>query len=236
MLCASARGYWKVSLDLFRRVIAECLGTAMLLAAVVGSGIMGERLASGNMAIPLLANTLATGTALVALILSFESISGAHFNPAVSLANAWYGSLVWSDLPAYLCAQIFGAFAGVATAHLMFGLPLLSASSHVRAGWAQLFSEFVATFGLLLVIQSCMKFRPKMVAFAVAAYITAAYWFTASTSFANPAVTLARSMSDTFVGIRPIDAPGFIVAQLTGAAGATMLVRALFPSSPKSAP
>lgn len=208
----------------------------MLLAAVVGSGIMGERLAGGNVAITLLANTLATGAALVALILTFEPISGAHFNPAVSLTGAWQGSLDWRLVPAYVGAQIVGAFAGVITAHLMFGLPWLSASSHVRAGWAQLFSEFVATFGLLLVIQSCVRFRPNAVAFAVAAYITAAYWFTASTSFANPAVTLARSMSDTFVGIHPTDAPGFIVAQLAGAVAATLLVRALIPSSPKNVP
>jgi glycerol uptake facilitator-like aquaporin len=231
MLRAGAGGHWKVS-NLSRRVVAEALGTAMLLAAVVGSGVMGERLAGGNVAIALLANTLATGAALVALILSFEPISGAHFNPAVSLMSAWQGSLDWRVVPAYVGAQIVGAFAGVTTAHLMFGLPLLSASSHVRAGWAQLFSEFVATFGLLLVIQSCVRFRPNAVAFAVAAYITAAYWFTASTSFANPAVTLARSMSDTFVGIRPVDAPGFIVAQLAGAVAATMLFRALVPSPP----
>ena len=226
MLCAGADRNRKVS-DLSRRAVGEALGTAMLLAAVVGSGIMGERLAGGNVAIALLANTLATGAALVALILTFEPLSGAHFNPAVSLASAWQGSLGWREVPAYICAQIVGAFAGVAAAHLMFGLPLFSAASHVRAGAAQLFSEFVATFGLLLVIQSCVRFRPNAVAFAVAAYITAAYWFTASTSFANPAVTLARSLSDTFVGIRPVDAPGFIVAQLAGAAAATMLFRVL---------
>jgi glycerol uptake facilitator-like aquaporin len=206
----------------------------MLLAAVVGSGITGERLAGGNVAIALLANTLATGAALVALILTFEKISGAHFNPAVSLAAAWQGGLAWGDVSVYVPAQILGAFAGVATAHLMFGLPLFFASRHVRAGGAQMFSEFIATFGLLTAIWGCVRFRSQAVAFAVAAYITAAYWFTASTSFANPAVTLARSMSDTFVGIRPRDTPGFIIAQLAGAAAATILFRWL-ASPPKSA-
>jgi glycerol uptake facilitator-like aquaporin len=209
----------------------------MLLAAVVGSGIMGERLSGGAVAIALLANTLATGAALVALILSFGAISGAHFNPAVSLADACQGGLAWRDVPAYAFAQILGAFAGVATAHLMFGLPLFSASRHVRAGGAQMFSEFIATFGLLAVIRGCVRFRPQSVAFAVAAYITAAYWFTASTSFANPAVTLARSMSDTFVGVRPTDVPGFIIAQLAGATAATLLFRwlvSLAPENPES--
>ena len=205
----------------------------MLLAAVVGSGIMGERLSGGNVAIALLANTLATGAALVALILTFEAISGAHFNPAVSLVDAWQGGLAWREVPVYVLAQILGAFAGVATAHLMFGLPLFSASRHVRAGGAQMFSEFIATFGLLTVIWGCVRFRSQAVAFAVAAYITAAYWFTSSTSFANPAVTLARSMSDTFVGIRPEDTPGFIIAQLAGAAVATILFRWLASSSPR---
>jgi glycerol uptake facilitator-like aquaporin len=207
----------------------------MLLAAVVGSGIMGERLSAGNLAIALLANTLATGAALAALILAFGPISGAHFNPAVSLADASQGGLAWRDVPAYVGAQLLGAFAGVATAHLMFGLPLFSASRHVRAGVAQIFSEFIATFGLLAVIWGCVRFRSRAMAFAVAAYITAAYWFTASTSFANPAVTVARSMSDTFVGIRPLDAPGFIVAQLAGAMAATMLFRWLIPSLPGKA-
>jgi glycerol uptake facilitator-like aquaporin len=204
----------------------------MLLAAVVGSGIMGERLSGGNVAIALLANTLATGSALVALILTFGAISGSHFNPAVSLADVWQGGLAWRDVPVYVLAQILGAFAGVASAHLMFGLPLFSASRHVRAGGAQMFSELIATFGLLTVIGGCVRFRAQAVAFGVAAYITAAYWFTASTSFANPAVTLARSMSDTFVGIRPADTPGFIIAQLAGAAAATILFRWLASSSP----
>lgn len=224
-----------MNVSLARRAAAEVIGATMLLAAVVGSGIMGERLSGGNVAIALLANTLATGAALVALILTFEAISGAHFNPAVSLAVAWQGGLAWRDVPVYVLAQVLGAFAGVATAHLMFGQPLFSASRHVRAGAAQMFSEFIATFGLLTVIWGCVRFRSKAVAFAVAAYITAAYWFTASTSFANPAVTLARSMSDTFVGIRPRDTAGFIIAQLAGAAAATILFHWLASPAPKSA-
>jgi glycerol uptake facilitator-like aquaporin len=195
-----------------RRAVAEALGTAFLLAAVVGSGIMGERLAGGNVAIALLANTIATGAALVALILTFGSISGAHFNPAVTLADASQGGLAWREVPVYIAAQITGAFAGVAAAHLMFGEPVFFASRHVRAGNAQLFSEFIATFGLLAVIWGCARLRSSAVPFAVGAYITAAYWFTSSTSFANPAVTLARAASDTFAGIRPVDTPGFIVA------------------------
>jgi glycerol uptake facilitator-like aquaporin len=212
-----------------RRLVAEAVGTAFLLAAVVGSGIMGERLAGGNVAVALLANTLATGAALVALILTFGPISGAHFNPAVTLADASQGSLPWGDVPLYVVAQIVGAFAGVAAAHFMFEIPLFLASRHARAGPAQVFSEFVATFGLLAVIWGCARSRPSAVPFAVAAYITAAYWFTASTSFANPAVTLARSVTDTFAGIRPSDAPAFIVAQLVGAAAATALFRWLMP-------
>jgi glycerol uptake facilitator-like aquaporin len=196
----------------------------LLLAAVVGSGIMGERLAAGNAAIALLANTIATGAALLALILTFGPISGAHFNPAVTLADAWRGGLAWRDVPFYIVAQVVGAFAGVAAAHLMFRLPLFFASRHERSGAAQAFSEFVATFGLLAVIWGCVRFRSSAVPFAVAAYITAAYWFTASTSFANPAVTLARSASDTFAGIRPVDAPAFIAAQLAGAFTATALL------------
>jgi glycerol uptake facilitator-like aquaporin len=217
-------------------VVAESLGTALLLATVIGSGIMGERLAGGNVAVALLANTLATGAALVALILTFGPISGAHFNPAVTLADAWQGGIRWADVLPYLGAQIAGAFAGVAVAHVMFELPLFFASQHARVGSAQMFSEFVATFGLLAVIWGCVRARPSVVPFAVAAYITAAYWFTASTSFANPAVTLARAASDTFAGIRPSDAPGFIVAQLTGAAAATGLFRWLIPALPESAP
>ena len=216
--------------NLPQRVVAEALGTAMLLAAVVGSGIMGERLAAGNMAVALLANTLATGAALVALILTFGPISGAHFNPAVTFASAWQGHINWTDVPLYVIAQIGGAFVGVAAAHVMFELPLFFASQHARGGGAQMFSEFVATFGLLLVIWAAVRFRPAAAPFAVAAYITAAYWFTASTSFANPAVTLARSVTDTFAGVRPVDVPGFIVAQLLGAAAATILFRWLTSS------
>ena len=208
-----------------QRAVAETLGTAMLLAAIVGSGIMGERLAAGNVAVALLANTLATGAALVALILAFGPISGAHVNPAVTFASAWQGHTAWRDVPFYVIAQIAGAFGGVAVAHLMFELPLFSVSQRARNGAPQIFSEFVATFGLVMVIWACVRSWPRVVPFAVAAYITAAYWFTASTSFANPAVTLARSMSDTFTGIRPVDAPGFIAGQLLGAAAATLLFR-----------
>jgi glycerol uptake facilitator-like aquaporin len=218
-----------------RRVVAEAVGTAILLAAVVGSGIMGERLAGGNVAIALLANTIATGAALAALILTFGPVSGAHFNPAVTLADATQGGLAWRDVPAYVGAQVVGAFAGVASAHVMFGLPVFFASRRERGGAAQAFSEFVATFGLLAVIWGCARLRSQAVPFAVAAYITAAYWFTASTSFANPAVTLARSASDTFAGIRPADAPAFIAAQLVGATAATTLFRWLIPSLPDEA-
>jgi len=224
-----------VNHPLRKRVVAEAVGTAMLLAAVVGSGIMGERLAAGNAAIALLANTIATGAALMALILTFGPISGAHFNPAVTLADAWQRGIAWREVPSYVFAQVGGAFVGVAAAHVMFGLPLFVASRRERSGGSQMFSEFIATFGLLAVIWGCVRFRSSTVPFAVAAYITAAYWFTASTSFANPAVTLARSASDTFAGIRPADAPGFIVAQLAGAFIATVLFRWLVPSLPKDA-
>jgi len=223
-------------ITLARKAAAEAVGTAFLLAVVVGSGIMGERLSGGNVAIALLANTLATGAGLVALILTFGPISGAHFNPVVTLADASQVGLPWREVPAYVAAQITGAFAGVAAAHLMFGEPIFFASRHLRAGSAQLFSEFVATFGLLAVIWGCSRRRSEAVPFAVGAYITAAYWFTSSTSFANPAVTLARAASDTFAGIRPQDAPGFIAAQLVGAAAATTLFRWLVPSLAKDAP
>lgn len=206
-----------------RRLTAEALGTAFLLAAVVGSGIMGERLAPGNAALTLLANTLATGTALTVLILTFGPISGAHLNPVVSLAECVRGRLARQQLPGYLSAQFFGALAGVAAAHLMFSEPLFSAAQHIRSGPAQWWSEFIATFGLLTVILGVDRTRPGLVAFAVGGYITAAYWFTASTSFANPAVTLARTLTDSFSGIRPTDAPAFIVAQLLGAGAATLL-------------
>ncbi len=218
-----------------RRIGSEGVGTALLLAAIVGSGIMGERLAGGNVGIALLANTLATGAMLVALILTFGPISGAHFNPAVTLADASQGGLPWREVPGYVAAHLIGAFSGVAVAHLMFGDPVFSASRHIRGGGAQIFSEFIATFGLLSVIWGCARLRSPAVPFAVGAYITGAYWFTASTSFANPAVTLARSASDTFAGIRPADVPGFIAAQLAGAAAATLLFRWLAPSLPKDA-
>jgi len=218
-----------------RRAVAEALGTGFLLAAIVGSGIMGERLAGGNIAIALLANTLATGAMLVALILTLGPISGAHFNPAVTLADASQGGLAWRAVPVYIAAQIAGAFAGVAAAHLMFGEPVFFASRHARAGRPQLFSEFVATFGLLSIIWGCARLRSSAVPFAVGAYITGAYWFTSSTSFANPAVTLARAASDTFAGIRPADAPGFIAAELAGSMTATLLFRWLVPSLPKDA-
>src|SRR5690348_15061077 len=218
--------------DLKVRSAAEFIGTAFLVAAVVGSGIMGDRLAGGNVAIALLANTIATGAALVALILTFGPISGAHFNPAVTLADAMEHGLAWREVPAYVAAQCSGGILGSAVAHLMFGLPLFSASQHARSGAAQVFSEFVATFGLMSVIWGCSRLRATSVPFAVGAYITAAYWFTAATSFANPAVTIARTLSDTFAGIRPIDAPAFMAAQLCGAVSATLFFRWLIPSLP----
>jgi len=216
--------------SLSRRFVAEFLGTAFLVAAVVGSGIMGERLANGNLALALLANTIATGAALVALITTFGPISGAHLNPAVSLGDAIEGGLPWAEAPAYISAQILGGVGGAMTAHVMFGLSPVSVSHHNRSGAAQVFSEFIATFGLLSVIWGCSRLRSAAVPFAVGSYITAAYWFTASTSFANPAVTIARSLSDTFSGIRPFDVPLFLVAQLAGAVVATLLFRWLVPS------
>lgn len=195
----------------------------MLLAGIVGSGIMAERLAGGNIALALLANTLATGGVLVAIILAFGSISGGHFNPAVSLADAWQGGLRWRDVPVYTLAQIGGAIVGVAAAHLMFDKPLVFLSRHARHGPSQMLSEFVATFGLLAVVWGCARYRSTATPFAVAAYIVGAYWFTASTSFANPAVTIARSLTNTFAGIAPADVLGFIVAQLFGAFIATAL-------------
>lgn len=218
-----------------RTLVAEGLGTALLLAVVIGSGIMGERLAGGNVAIALLANAIATGAGLVALILMFGTLSGAHFNPVVTLSEAWQKNLPASDVLPYIAVQVIGAFADVAAAHGMFGEPVFFASGHVRTGAAQWWSEFVATFGLLAVIISCSRSRPTVTPFAVALYITAAYWFTSSTSFANPAVTLARTASNTFAGIRPTDAPGFIVAQLLGGAAATGLFCWLYPAAPKDA-
>src|SRR5579863_7848689 len=222
-------------MTLARRATSEAIGTALLLAAVVGSGIMGERLANGNIAIALLANTVATGAALVALILTFGPISGAHFNPAVTLADASQKGIPWREVPGYIVGQVLGAFAGVACAHLMFGLPLFSASTHARNGASQIFSEFIAAFGLLSVIWGCSRLRSSVVPFAVGAYITAAYWFTASTSFANPAVALARAATNTFSGIRPADVPGFIAAELLGAVAATVLFRWLVPTLPEVA-
>jgi glycerol uptake facilitator-like aquaporin len=206
------------------RATAEFIGTAFLVAAVIGSGVMGERLAGGNVAIALLANTMATGAVLVALISTFGFVSGAHFNPVVSLAEAIEGALSWSDALAYIVAQTLGGVIGAVTAHLMFGLSVFSISGHVRQGRAQVFSEFVATFGLMTVIWGCSRLRSSMVPVAVGSYITAAYWFTASTSFANPAVTIARTMSDTFAGIRPADAPYFIAAQVCGGLAASFLL------------
>lgn len=218
-----------------REFVSEGLGTSFLLATVIGSGIMAERLAGGNVAIALLANTLATGAALVALILAFGPVSGAHMNPAVTLGEAWLGGLPWKKVPAYLTAQFLGGFLGVCAANLMFDLPAFFPSQHVRQGWSQLLSEFIATFGLLAVIRGSSQSRPGAVPFAVAAYITAAYWFTASTSFANPAVTLARSASDTFAGIRLADVPGFVAAQLLGAFAAAALFKWLLPE-PRDVP
>jgi len=215
---------------LLRRTVSEFLGTGFLVAAVVGSGIMGERLAAGNVAIALLANTIATGAVLVALILAFGPISGAHFNPAVTFVDAIERGVSWKDAACYVPAQCLGGIGGAIAAHVMFQLPAISVSHHPRAGSAQVFSEFVATFGLLSVIWGCSRLRSEMVAFAVGAYITSAYWFTASTSFANPAVTIARSLSDTFAGIRPNDVPWFIVAQLLGAVAATILFHWLVPN------
>jgi glycerol uptake facilitator-like aquaporin len=221
---------------LARRLVAEGLGTTLLLAIVVGSGIMGERLAGGNVAIALLANAFATGAGLVALILMFGPISGAHLNPAVTLADAALGGLRWHEVAGYVAVQVTGAFVGVALAHGMFGEHVFSASRHTRAGGAQFLSEFTATFGLMAVIWGVARRRFAAVPFAVAAYITAAYWFTASTSFANPAVTMARAATDTFSGIRPTDVPAFLVAQLLGAAAATLLFRWLVPALPEVAP
>jgi glycerol uptake facilitator-like aquaporin len=219
-----------MKIPLPRRFSAELLGTAFLVAAVVGSGIMGERLSNGNAALTLLANTIATGAALVALIFTFGPISGAHLNPVVTVADALEGGLPWAETPAYICAQIAGGIAGAVAAHVMFGLPLVSLSHHNRSGAAQIFSEFIATFGLLSVIWGCSRLRSEAIPFAVGTYITSAYWFTSSTSFANPAVTIARCLSDTFAGIRPADVPWFVPAQFAGGIAATLLFRWLVPN------
>lgn len=210
---------------MYRRLAAEFLGTAYLLAIIVGSGIMAERLAGGNIAVALLANSLSTGAGLAVLILTFGPISGAHFNPVVSAVEAGFGRLSRTDTLAYLAAQFAGAIVGVVAANLMFDLPALSASQRERIGMPQLLGEVVAAFGLVMVILSCAKYRPAAVPYAVGAYITSAYWFTSSTSFANPAVTVARSLSDSFAGIRPMDTPAFIAAQVAGGMLAALLFR-----------
>ena len=214
-----------------RRLAAEALGTALLLAVVIGSGIMGERLAGGNQALALLGNTLATGSALVVLIVVFGPISGAHFNPAVTLTFALRRELSWRLATLYVAAQVAGAVLGVFAAHAMFAEPILQVSAKLRDGPAQAFSEAVATFGLVLTILATLRFRPAFTPMAVGLFITAAYWFTASTSFANPAVTLARSLSDTFAGIAPASIPGFLLGQAAGALGATAFAAWLFPLS-----
>lgn len=217
-----------------RALVSEAIGTAMLLAAVVGSGIMGERLSGGNVAVALLANTLATGAVLVALIMAFGPWSGAHFNPVVTMGTAMRGGMPWRQVPGFIVVQVAGAIAGVAAAHLMFGQPLFAFSLHARSGAAQAFSEVVATFGLLAVIWGVSRTREHDVPFAVGAYITSAYWFTSSTSFANPAVTIARALTNTFAGIRPLDVPMFVAAQVAGATAATILFRWLsLPGSPQ---
>jgi glycerol uptake facilitator-like aquaporin len=219
-----------MKISLARRVVAEFLGTAFLVAAVIGSGIMGEKLANGNVALALLANTIATGAALVALILAFGQVSGAHFNPVVTLMDAWEKGLPWAETPHYIVSQVLGGVTGTVLANLMFALPPVFLSRHVRSRPSQVFSEFIATFGLICVIWGCSRLRNNTVAYAVGAYITAAYWFTASTSFANPAVTIARCLSDTFAGIRPIDVPGFVAAQVLGGIAATAVFRWLLPN------
>jgi glycerol uptake facilitator-like aquaporin len=211
--------------NLAKRVTAEAVGTALLLAIVVGSGITGEELSGGQKALALLANTLSTGAGLVALIFTFGTISGAHFNPAVTLAEASQGKLRWRDAIAYIGAQLAGAVVGVIVAHTMFNQPAIAFSVHERTGAGQWLAEAVATFGLLATIWGCAKFEARAVPFAVGAYITSAYWFTSSTSFANPAVTLARALTPTFSGIAPADVPGFIIAQAIGALAATLLFR-----------
>ena len=224
-----------MSFTLNQRLAAEALGTAFLLAIVVGSGIMGEALAGGNDAIALLGNTLATGAGLVVLILVFGPVSGAHFNPAVTLAFTLRGDIKATDAMAYVGVQVLGGLIGVIAAHAMFDLSLLQASTKIRAGGAQGFSEFIAAFGLVMTILAGVRFRAEAVPYAVGLYITAGYWFTASTSFANPAVAIARAFSDTFAGIRGVDVPLFIVAELVGAAAAVYLAKWLFSPRPARA-
>jgi glycerol uptake facilitator-like aquaporin len=214
--------------DLLRRLVGEFLGTALLLAIVIGSGIMGETLAGGNIAIALLGNTLATGAGLVVLIAIFGPLSGAHFNPVVTLLFAIRKELAWADAAAYALAQVLGALAGAWLAHAMFGEPILQISNKLRSGWPQGLSEAVATFGLIATILGSLRFRKEATPFMVGLYITAAYWFTASTSFANPAVTIARSLSNTFAGIAPASVPLFIASQFVGAALGASLFGWLF--------
>ncbi|CAN5533134.1 MIP/aquaporin family protein [soil metagenome] len=225
--------YAPMRASLARRVVAEAIGTAFLLAIVVGSGIMGESLANGNAAVALLANSLATGAGLLALILTFGPVS-AHFNPVVTIADASLGGIPWRDVPPYLGAQVGGAFAGVGLAHVMFGKALVSVSHADRSGLGRGVAEVVATFGLIATIHACSRRRETMTPFAVAAYITAAYWFTSSTSFANPAVTLARAATSTFAGIRVSDVPLFVAAEVIGAAMATVVFGWLVPKTEES--
>lgn len=223
-------------MTLARRLAAESLGTALLLAMVVGSAVMADRLAGGNAAIALLANSVASATGLLALILAFGAISGAHLNPVVTMSEAWQGGMRWGDALPYMAAQVLGAFAGVAAAHAMFGEPMFAAASHARTGAAQWWSEFLATFGLICVISGCARNLPALTPFAVAAYIISAYWFTASSSFANPALTLARSVSDSVAGIRLEDVSGYVAAQLLGAMAATILVTWLYSPGKRRQP
>lgn len=212
-----------------RKLLAEVLGTAFLLAAVIGSGIMAERLADGNQALALLCNTIPTGAILVVIILVFGPISGAHFNPAVTVALAVRHIFPWKSVPSYIVAQLIGGILGAWAAHFMFDLPILQASLTERAGAGQWFAEAVATFGLVMTIIGCLAKTPTAIPYAVGLYITSAYWFTASTSFANPAVTFARAFTDTFAGIAPAHAPAFILAQFAGVAVCLVVLRILFP-------
>jgi glycerol uptake facilitator-like aquaporin len=215
---------------LAQRVCAEFLGTAFLLTAVVGSGIMGERLSGGNVAIALLVNSIATGAALVTLIFAFGGISGAHFNPVVTLADSLSGGIARSDIFPYCLAQLAGGVLGTINSHFMFGLPTITLSRHARSGPAQFYAEIIATFGLVSVISGCSRLRPAAIPLTVGIYIAGAYWFTSSTSFANPAVTVARCITDTFAGIRPQDVPGFVLAQFLGGTAAFLLFRWMVPS------
>jgi glycerol uptake facilitator-like aquaporin len=224
-----------LSFDLARRAVAECLGTWLLVATVVGSGIMAERLAGGNVAIALLGNTVATGAILVVLIAILAPISGAHFNPVVSLIFAMASELPMASFVAYVVAQVAGGIGGTLTAHLMFDLPLVQLSTHAREGGGQVFSEIVASFGLIATILGCRRFRPTLIPGAVALFVVAGYWFTASTCFANPAVAIARSLTDTFAGIRPMDVPWFIGAEIAGAIAAALLFRWLIGESQSDA-